>query len=305
MRDSSYVIDQLSGRLAATHQGSVAREMFVGLKALGARFTLTICLLFGMVNVCTAQANTSPSQIRDHRTASASDQREVRDHRRSETPVSLKANQRLMLTNGNYVERLADGSVHIVGMNGRVVKTFPQGKIVQDKSGGISIISGKQRVQAGAFKAIEAAVLRRDHRTESASDQIVAPNNRSGTTQDHGTARTSENETSFDEADATFGRRTSLAAADETGDQRTITDEEKARIDKLTEAHRVTTTSRPAPLSPKPTKKTAPGDFPDSDSNPRPPTGPVPIPYPNIPSSTDGSAEKKKAPISESPVTKD
>jgi hypothetical protein len=199
MRDSSYFIDQLSGRLAATHQRSVAREMFVGLKALGARFTLTICLLFGMVNVCTAQANTSPSQIRDHRTASA-------------------------------------------------------------------------------------------------SDQIVAPNNRSGTTQDHRTARTSENETSFDEADETFGRRTSLAAADETGDQRTITDEEKARIDKLTEAHRVATTNRLAPLSPKPTKKTAPGDFPDSDSNPRPPTGPVPIPYPNIPSSTDGSAEKKKTP---------
>lgn len=91
---------------------SVAREMFVGLNALGARFTLTICLLFAMVNVCTAQANTSPSQTRDHR-------------------------------------------------------------------------------------------------TESASAQIVAPNNRSGTTQDHSTSRTSENETSFDEADATFGRRTS------------------------------------------------------------------------------------------------
>ena len=30
MREPSYFIDQTSGRLGATHQGSVAREMFVG-----------------------------------------------------------------------------------------------------------------------------------------------------------------------------------------------------------------------------------------------------------------------------------
>ncbi len=64
-----------------------------------------------------------------------------------------------MRTNGNYVERLSNGTVNAFGTNGRVVRTFPQGKIVKDESGGISIISVIQRVQAGAFKAFEAAVL--------------------------------------------------------------------------------------------------------------------------------------------------
>ena len=122
--------------------------------------------------MCTAQTNASPPEIRDHRTESASSQGEVRDHRQTESPVSLKVDQRLLLTNGNYVERLANGTVNVISTNGRVIKTFPQGKIVQDKSGGISIISGQQRVQAGQFKAIEAAVPNvTDHRTESASPQ--------------------------------------------------------------------------------------------------------------------------------------
>lgn len=226
--------------------------------------------------------------VRDHRTTKADPV--VRDHR-NESPE----------------DAAAQTNTHVQRIGGKLGETHPRDNRIEvgdyQRSGNAAKISGQQgRIHLDSdWNEAEEQATRDTVETEiktreNLGDQIVAPNNRSGTTQEHRTARTSENETSFDEADATFGRRTSLAAADETGDQRTITDEEKARIDKPTEAHRVTTTDRPAPLSPKPTKKTAPGDFPDSYSNPSPPAGPIPIPYPNIPSSTDGSAEKKKTP---------
>lgn len=79
--------------------------------------------------------------------------------------ISLKANQRLMLTNGNYVERQTNGALKYVSQNGRVTNTFPKGRIVKDQSNRISIMfDNKRRVEAGQFKAIEAAVLPHDHR---------------------------------------------------------------------------------------------------------------------------------------------
>lgn len=128
---------------------------------------------------------------RDHRTESANEQVIVRDHRRSETPVNLKTSERLLLTNGNYIERLADGSVHFVSMKARVgPRTFPQGKVVKDKSGEVTIISGKQRIPAGVFKRratqfslkgfkdVQDGTSNTVGMTESAGDQVIVRDHR-------------------------------------------------------------------------------------------------------------------------------
>jgi len=120
------------------------------------RPSLLFCMLSVMiVNNAAAETNTTPSQVRDHRTESTRSQAEVRDHRRSETQLRLKNNQRLVLTNGSYIERQIDGTVKIIGMNGRVVRTFRQGKIVKDGHGEITLISGRKRMEAGVFKSIK------------------------------------------------------------------------------------------------------------------------------------------------------
>jgi hypothetical protein len=81
---------------------------------------------------------------------------------RAESTVSLKPDQKLLLTNGNHVERKADGTVNVIEMNGRTAHRFPGGTIVRDKAGTVSIISGGKRVEAGVFKAIESSANQRD-----------------------------------------------------------------------------------------------------------------------------------------------
>ncbi len=129
------------------------------------------CVFAVVPTISVAAQSTSSSQIRDHRTESTSDKNKVRDHRQSETPVILKANQRLLLTNGVYVEHLANGTVNAIEMNGRVVRSFPQGKIFKDKSGRITILSRQQRMQAGVFKAIETVAVRDVKRIERDLDE--------------------------------------------------------------------------------------------------------------------------------------
>lgn len=90
--------------------------------------------------------------------------RETKESGSTESRVSLKPNQKLLLTNGNHVEHFADGSVHIIIMNGRTAQSFPGGVIVKDKDSKVSILSGGKRVEAGVFKAIQTSVVRRDQR---------------------------------------------------------------------------------------------------------------------------------------------
>ena len=82
---------------------------------------------------------------------------------RDELAVNLKAGQKLLLTNGSHIS-MADGSVHVIEMNGRTTQSYPGARIVKDSGGKISVLSGGKRFEAGIFKAIESPANQRERR---------------------------------------------------------------------------------------------------------------------------------------------
>jgi hypothetical protein len=68
-----------------------------------------------------------------------------------ETRLTLRPGQRLNLVGGDYILLRPDGILEIVEMNGLVVRRLRNASAVRDRSGTVWVVSGGQRIRAGAL----------------------------------------------------------------------------------------------------------------------------------------------------------